>query len=150
MKSTIYFLIFGILLQLTNVRAQEPVTMPLRFDHYYTYDQVVSAMKLLNKTYPELTNLEIVGKSDEGRDIYLITINNKATGAPSEKPGVYVDGNIHGNEIQASEVCLYLANRLLENFGKNEKLTEVINKNAWYILPCVNVDGRFHFFTDRQ
>jgi hypothetical protein len=148
MKSTIYFLILGVLLQLTDLLAQEPVTMPLRFDHYYTYDQVVSAMKLLNKTYPELTNLEIVGKSEEGRDIYLITINNKATGAPSEKPGVYVDGNIHGNEIQASEVCLYLANRLLENFGKNEKLTEVINKNAWYILPCVNVDGRFHFFTD--
>ena len=148
MKSIIYFLILPVLFLFTDVKAQEPVTMPLRFDHYYTYDQIVSAMKLLNKTYPELTNLEIVGKSEEGRDIYLITINNKATGAASEKPGVYVDGNIHGNEIQASEVCLYLANRLLENFGKNEKLTEVINKNAWYILPCVNVDGRVHFFAD--
>jgi len=102
----------------------------------------------LNKTYPELTTLEVVGKSEEGREIYVITINNKATGAPFDKPGVYIDGNIHGNEIQASEVCLYLANRLLENFGKNEKITEVINKNTWYILPCVNVDGRAHFFTD--
>lgn len=141
-------MILPVLFLITNVQAQEPITMPLRFDHYYTYDQLVSAMKLLNKTYPELTNLEIVGKSDEGRDIYLITINNKATGVPSAKPGVYVDGNIHGNEIQASEVCLYLANRLLENFGKNEKLTEVVNKNSWYILPCVNVDGRVHFFSD--
>lgn len=148
MKHTLYFLIVLVIFLFSNVQAQEPVTIPLRFDHYYTYDQIVSAMKMLNKTYPELTNLEIVGKSDEGRDIYLITINNKATGASSEKPGVYVDGNIHGNEIQASEVCLYLANRLLENFGKNDKITEVVNKNAWYILPCVNVDGRVHFFTD--
>jgi hypothetical protein len=148
MKHTLYFLIVLVIFLFSNVQAQEPVTIPLRFDHYYTYGQIVSAMKMLNKTYPELTNLEIVGKSDEGRDIYLITINNKATGASSEKPGVYVDGNIHGNEIQASEVCLYLANRLLENFGKNDKITEVVNKNAWYILPCVNVDGRVHFFTD--
>jgi hypothetical protein len=148
MKRSLYFIIFLVLSLYIDGQAQEPVTMPLRFDHYYTYDQIVSAMKLLNKTYPDLTNLEIVGKSEEGRDIYLITINNKATGTPSEKPGVYVDGNIHGNEIQASEVCLYLASRLLENFGKNENITEVINKNAWFILPCVNVDGRFHFFAD--
>jgi hypothetical protein len=148
MKRSLYFLIIPVLFLFVNAYSQEPVTLPLRFDHYYTYDQLVSALKLLNKTYPELTNLEIVGKSEEGRDIYLITINNKTTGVSSEKPGVYVDGNIHGNEIQASEVCLYLANRLLENFGKNEKITEAINKNAWYILPCVNVDGRFHFFAD--
>jgi hypothetical protein len=148
MKRKIYFLLLPVLLIFTNGQSQDPITMPLRFDHYYSYDQIVSAMKLLNKTYPDLTNLEVVGKSEEGRDIYLITINNKATGAPLDKPGVYVDGNIHGNEIQASEVCLYLASRLLENFGKNEKITEVINKNSWYILPCVNVDGRFHFFKD--
>jgi hypothetical protein len=148
MKRTLYFLTVLALSLFSDIQAQEPVAMPLRFDHYYTYDQMVSALKMLNKTYPELTNLEVVGKSEEGRDIYLITINNKATGASSEKPGVYVDGNIHGNEIQAAEVCLYLANRLLENFGKNDKITEVINKNAWYILPCVNVDGRAHFFKD--
>jgi hypothetical protein len=148
MKRTLYILIILVATLFLNVQAQESSTLPLSFDHYYTYDQLVSAMKLLNKAYPELTNLEIVGKSEEGRDIYLITINNKATGASSEKPGVYVDGNIHGNEIQASEVCLYLANRLLENFGKNDKLTAVVNKNAWYILPCVNVDGRAHFFSD--
>jgi hypothetical protein len=148
MKYKIYFPVLFLLALFINVQAQDQLTMPLRFDRYYTYDQMVEALKLLNKTYPDLTTLEVVGKSDEGRDIYVITINNKATGAASEKPGVYVDGNIHGNEIQASEVCLYLANRLLQNFGKNDKITEVIDKNAWYILPCVNVDGRYHFFKD--
>jgi hypothetical protein len=148
MKRSIYLLIVLVASLFMKAQAQNTETLPLRFDHYYTYDQMVSALKLLNKSYPDLTSLEVVGKSEEGRDIYLITINNKATGTASEKPGVYVDGNIHGNEIQASEVCLYLANRLLENFGKNEKLTEIINKNAWYILPCVNVDGRYHFFAD--
>src|SRR5665811_909270 len=75
------------------------IEVPLRFDRYYSYDEVNEALKVLNKAYPELTKIEIVGKSEEGREIYALTINNLKTGEASTKPGVYVDGNIHGNEI---------------------------------------------------
>lgn len=126
------------------------IEVPLRFDRYYTYEEVVTALKLLNSTYPSLTKLDMIGKSEEGREIYALTINNPKTGDPLSKPGVYVDGNIHGNEIQAGEVCLYFANLLLTKYGENEKITKVVDKNAYYILPVVNVDGRAHFFNDGQ
>ncbi|MDF1561155.1 MAG: M14 family metallopeptidase [Bacteroidales bacterium] len=129
------------------IQAQE-VKVPLRFDFYYSYEQVVDALKALNKAYPELTSLDQVGKSEEGRIIWALTINNPKTGDPMSKPGVYADGNIHGNEIQAGEVCLYLANRLLTNYGKLKEITEVVDRNAFYIIPVVNVDGRAHFFED--
>ncbi|HWR99469.1 MAG TPA: M14 family metallopeptidase, partial [Prolixibacteraceae bacterium] len=87
---------------------------------------------------------------EEGRDIYGLTINNPKTGEALSKPGVYVDGNIHGNEIQAGEVCLYFANMLLTRYGENDKITKVVDKNAYYIIPVVNVDGRAHFFLDAQ
>lgn len=35
-----------------------------------------------------------------------------------------MEGNIHGNEIQAGEVCLYYANMLLTKYGENDKVTE--------------------------
>ena len=126
------------------------IEIPLRFDRYYTYEDVVEALKLLHSTFPQLTKLDLVGKSEEGREIYALTINNPKTGEPLSKPGVYVDGNIHGNEIQAGEVCLYFANMLLTKYGENEKITKVLDKNAYYILPVVNVDGRAHFFNDPQ
>ncbi len=129
------------------IQAQE-VKVPLRFDFYYSYEQVVDALKALNKAYPGLTSLDQVGKSEEGRIIWALTINNPKTGDPMSKPGVYADGNIHGNEIQAGEVCLYLANRLLTNYGKLKEITEVVDRNAFYIIPVVNVDGRAHFFED--
>lgn len=122
------------------------IEVPLRFDRYYNYDEVNEALKVLNKAYPELTKLDVVGKSEEGREIYALTINNPKTGSELEKPGVYVDGNIHGNEVQAGEVCLYYANMLLTKYGENEKITKVVDRNAHYIIPVVNVDGRFHFF----
>ena len=124
------------------------ITVPLRFDHYYTYDQVVQAMKALNKAYPGLTTLEMIGKSEEDRGVWAMTINNPKTGDPLGKPGVYVDGNIHGNEIQAAEVALYFMQYILENYGKNEQVTKIVDKNAYYVIPVVNVDGRYHFFAD--
>lgn len=124
------------------------IEVPLRFDRYYNYEEVYQALKELNKAFPELTKLDVVGKSEEGREIYALTINNPKTGDELSKPGVYVDGNIHGNEIQAGEVCLYYANMLLTKYGENEKITKAVDRNAHYIIPVVNVDGRYHFFED--
>ncbi|UCE40542.1 MAG: hypothetical protein JSV17_13955 [Candidatus Aminicenantes bacterium] len=123
-------------------------TLPLRFDHYYTLDQVHEALKLLNETYPDLTTLDIAGKSEEGRFIYVMTLNNPKTGRALDKPGIWVDGNIHGNEIQGGEICLYTMDYLLGNYGKNKEITELVDKKCFYFCPVVNPDGRYHFFAD--
>lgn len=147
----IYTLLTICLLTFTVVAENKnKIEIPLRFDRYYTYEDVVEALKLLHATYPQLTQLDLVGKSEEGREIYALTINNPKTGEQLSKPGVYVDGNIHGNEIQAGEVCLYFANMLLTKYDENEKIKKVVDKNAYYIIPVVNVDGRAHFFKDAQ
>jgi hypothetical protein len=148
MRSKRTFVITAVMALAIMVSQAQEVKVPLRFDFYYSYEKVVEALKALHSAYPEMTSLDQVGKSEEGRVIWALTINNPATGEPLTKPGVYVDGNIHGNEIQAGEVCLYLANRLLTNYGKLEEITRVVDRNVFYIIPVVNVDGRAHFFAD--
>jgi hypothetical protein len=128
--------------------ASQPVLVPLRFDRYYTYEQVGEALRALHTAFPQLTTVDVVGRSEEGRDIWAMTVNNPKTGAALDKPGVYVDGNIHGNEIQACEVCLAVLNRLLTGYGQNEQITKLVDRNAYYVIPVVNVDGRYHFFSD--
>lgn len=150
MKKLYILFIFCLLTFAVVAENKGKIEIPLRFDRYYTYEDVVEALKLLHSTFPKMTKLDLVGKSEEGREIYALTINNPATGEALTKPGVYVDGNIHGNEVQAGEVCLYFANMLLTKYGENEKITKVVDKNAYYILPVVNVDGRAHFFKDAQ
>jgi hypothetical protein len=141
--------LFLLLTGFFRISAQnQPVEIPLRFDHYYTYEQVNDALKALNKAYPKLTQLVLVGKSDEGREIWSITVNNPATGPENDKPALYLDGNIHGNEIQATEVCLYYINYLLTNYGKLARVTETVDRTVLYCIPTVNVDGRYHWFAD--
>jgi len=126
----------------------DTISVPLRFDRYYSYEQVVEALKSLNAAFPDFTKLDLVGRSEENREIWAMTLNNPKTGAPLSKPGVYLDGNIHGNEIQAGEVCLYFLNALLTGYGRNESITRLVDRNAYYVIPVVNVDGRYHFFHD--
>lgn len=121
------------------------INVPLRFDRYHSLEETLEAMKALNRAYPELTKTVMVGKSEEGREIWALEINNPATGPHLEKPGVYVDGNIHGNEIQATEVVLYLADYLLKHYGKIPEITRAVDRNAFYLVPVVNADGRYHF-----
>lgn len=147
MKSS-YILLFLLYPLFSAFASGGNVQYPLRFDRYYSYEEVNEALELLHEKHPSLTTLEKVGLSDEGRAIYALTISNPATGKAEDKPGIYVDGNIHGNEIQAGEVCLYLANYLLTKYESNQQIKQLIDRVSFYILPVVNVDGRWHFFND--
>ncbi|UCC44737.1 MAG: hypothetical protein JSU65_02070 [Candidatus Zixiibacteriota bacterium] len=120
----------------------------LTFDHYYDGPAVLEALQYLNRTYSDYTELRSIGQSEEGRDIWLFTINNPVTGRDTDKPGIYVDGTIHGNEIQAAEVCLYVANYLLTSYDTIPAIKELVDNRSFYIIPIVNVDNRARFFED--
>jgi hypothetical protein len=133
----------------STLPAQKPApTVPLRFDQYYSLDEVYQALEALHKAYPQLTTLETVGKSEEGRPIMAMTVNNPKTGAALDKPAMYVDGNMHGNEIQGGDISLYLLDYLLGGYGKNPEVTALVDRACFYVIPVVNVDGRHHFFAD--
>jgi hypothetical protein len=135
----------AILLPLAAVQAAK---VQLTFDHFYDGPAVIDALNKLHKAYPDLTELRSIGKSEEGRDIWLLTITNQATGKDTEKPGIYVDGTIHGNEIQATEVCLYLASYLLNGYDSIPVIKNLVDNRTFYIVTVVNVDSRWRFFSD--
>ena len=144
-KMTILMLVIGGVLTATAAAADKPA---FAWDHYFDQEEVTEVLKKLHKAYPRLTELESIGKSSEGREIWAMTINNPETGDALSKPAMYVDGAIHGNEIQATEVCLYTAWQLLDKYGVWERITELVDRTAFYIIPTVNVDSRARFFTD--
>ena len=123
--------------------AQADETMVnLAFNRYYDHAELGDALRRLHEAFPELTRLESVGFSYQGRELWLMTISNPATGPELRKPAIYIDGNVHGNEVQASEVCLYALWYLLENYGDNERVAALVDRAVFYVLPSVNPDGR--------
>ncbi|MCP4567234.1 MAG: hypothetical protein GY841_06615, partial [FCB group bacterium] len=148
MKTKLKFLIAVLFIGVFLSTAAIAGDFKLTFDQFYDNPAVGEALQKLHKAYPGLTKFDVIGQSEEGRDIWLFTINNAKTGKDTDKPGVYVDGTIHGNEIQATEVCLYLASYLLYNYDLIPKIKELVDSRAFYIIPIVNIDNRARFFTD--
>src|SRR2546428_1979279 len=83
----------------TSAWLYPPGAMPLlTFDHLYGYDELTAALRELADSRPELMTVESVGRSFEGREIWLATVTNRATGPHAEKPAVWVSANIHSVE----------------------------------------------------
>jgi murein tripeptide amidase MpaA len=114
---------------------------PVRFDTYYRYDALTRLLHAYAEEYPHLVRIQSIGKSYEGRDIWLLTITNFATGADNEKPALWVDGNIHASEVSPSTACLYLIHRLVQEYGSHPAITHCLDSRVFYICPRVNPDG---------
>ena len=122
------------------VESQEPPF--ITFDHYHTLAEIEEYLGAVAAYYPSLVTLHEIGRSREERPIWAVDVNNPATGPATEKPGFYVDGNIHGGEVLAGEGALAFLARLLSGYGADQTLTELVDTRAFYIVPIVNPDGR--------
>lgn len=113
----------------------------VRFDKYYRYEDLTRILHGLAEEFPHLIRIESIGKSYEGRDIWLMTVTCFATGSDREKPALWVDANIHATELAPSSVCLYLLQTLVTGYGTNPDITRCLDTRTFYICPRVNPDG---------
>jgi len=126
--------------------APEDPKVPIAWNRFYDAEGLTRLMRQLHVAYPELTEMVMIGKSFEGREIWAIEITNPEAGPKLSKPAMYIDGNIHGNEVQASETVLYTAWYLLEMYGKVEGATKLVDERVFYLVPTINPDGRDWWF----
>ncbi|MCC6194229.1 MAG: carboxypeptidase, partial [Burkholderiales bacterium] len=93
------------------------------------------------REHPDFVQVESIGRSHEGRDIWVVTVTNGRTGLAAEKPAFWVDGNIHATEVAASAANLYFLHTLLGQYGKDDEITRALDTRAFYICPRINPDG---------
>jgi len=113
----------------------------IQFDRFYRYDDLTRILQGFMTEHPELVRVESIGKSYEGRDIWLVTVTHFATGEDKDKPAFWVDGNIHATELSASAACLRLVHKLVADYGTNADITHLLDTRAFYVCPRVNPDG---------
>jgi len=114
---------------------------PISWKRYYTVDEKNRIMRDLQAKYPNLADLQSIGKSRQGRDQMLLTLTDKSTGAHTAKPAMWVDGAIHGNEINGVTCSLYTAWYLLTRYDYDPVIHDLLGRVTFYILPGLNVDA---------
>ena len=125
--------------------SERPFRVRLDFNRWHDVAELQADMKTLEKAYPKFLKYIVLGKSYAGRDIAGIVVNNPDTGPDTAKAAMYIEANIHGNEIQGGEICIYTIWYLMENYGRIDRITKLVDERAFYIVPTVNPDGRDYF-----
>jgi murein tripeptide amidase MpaA len=124
-----------------------------RFDEFYRHAELTQLLRDYAQARPDLVSLRSIGKSFEGRDIWLATLTNVHTGADTDKPALWADGNIHAAELTASTACLYWLHFLVTNHGADgdtgRRVTDLLDTRAVYIVPRLNPDGAELALADR-
>jgi hypothetical protein len=115
------------------------------WNRYYTYEGVTTIARKLEEAHPDLVRVYSIGKSYEGRDILVLEVSDFRVGRSEEKPGFYIDGNIHSNEIQGAEFGLYTAWYLAESASDNKFIGELLKDKVFYIVPTINPDARNNY-----
>lgn len=107
---------------------------------YSNYESVTTDLKSWAKSHKNICSLSSLGKSIEGREIWALKISDNPTKTENE-PAVLLDGAHHAREWTTIEVPLAIIQTLLEGYGKDERLTRLVNEREIWIVPLVNPDG---------
>ena len=123
-------------------------TLPLTWDRWLDHDEISERLRLMERTWPQFLTLQSAGMSYGGREMWVMTINNPETGDEMDKAAMYIEANVHGNEIQGAEVTLYTIWYLMENYGRIEEITRLVDERVFHLVPSVNPDGRDYFLDE--
>jgi hypothetical protein len=121
---------------------------PINWKQYYSHAEKTKLMQGLQKQYSALADISSIGRSRMGRDQWMLTITARSTGAPESKPAMWVDGAIHGNEINGVTCSLYLAWYLLTRYDYDPYVHNLVDTRTFYILPGLNVDANDSYATE--
>jgi hypothetical protein len=120
-------------------------TVEIAWNRYYDWKQIGDICQRLAAAHPNTIHIGSIGKSVEGRELFLLTVTDFTSGVDDKKPAMYIDGNIHSNEIQGAEVALYTAWYLAENQSAIPWITALLQQRTFYIVPTINPDARDFF-----
>lgn len=111
------------------------------WNRYYSNNETNIIMQHYARKYPDLTNLYSIGKSFKGVDLMVMEVTNFRIKPADQKPGFYVDGNIHSGELTGSAVTLYMMGYLLDRYGEDTEVTLLLDTRTFYLRPKFNPDG---------
>ena len=121
---------------------------------YHTYAQMVAELDSLQALYPGLMATSIIGSGwgasyaaenlpaylDFDHDIWAVKLSANVSQTEDE-PAFYFVGDHHAREPLSTEVCLGIMNYLLQNYGTDPVVTQIMNTSEVWVIPLINPDG---------
>lgn len=108
---------------------------------YHTYEETGHFLDSMHTEYPAITTDSVtIGYSLENRSIWAFKISDNPE-VDEDEPEMLYTGLHHAREPMTIEVLLYYITHLLENYGVDPEVTDLVNNNELWFVPVLNPDG---------
>jgi len=112
------------------------------WDRYPTYEVYIHMMYDFAANYPDISRLETIGYSQNGKEILVLKITNNPDEDEDEPEFLYT-GQMHGSEIPSFVLLLRLTDYLLVNYSTDSQVANLIDNVEIWINPLANPDGTY-------
>nr|AMO02545.1 carboxypeptidase D [Tityus serrulatus] len=112
-----------------------------KYSSYLNYTELSEFLNKLNWQYPNITDVYSVGKSVQGKDLLVFKIARNVKYRDLGKPMFKYVANMHGNEALGRQLLVFLARNLVQNYGRDERVTRLIDSTDIHLMPSMNPDG---------
>jgi len=108
---------------------------------YETHKQMIGRLRRIEQRNPSIAQLGTIGTSVRGKPLVYLKLSGNVNSRSLLEPMMKYVGNMHGNEVVSRQVLIYLAEYLAGGYGRDPRITRLINNTEIYILPTLNPDG---------
>ncbi|MDR2010825.1 MAG: PKD domain-containing protein [Bacteroidales bacterium] len=119
------------------------VTEMQNWNKYPSYEVYVEMMHKFATDFPDICKIDTIGYSMHGKLLLAVKISDNVNLDEAE-PEFFYTGQMHGDELLCSFLFLKLIDHLLNQYGHDEQVTDLINNLQIYINPLANPDGMYH------
>jgi hypothetical protein len=108
---------------------------------FLTLDEVALDLDAMLASFPNLITIRrSIGNSFEGREIWMVKISDNPDADEDETEVLYT-GLHHAREPQSMTTLIYFMWYLLENYGVDQAVKDLVDSRELYFVPVVNPDG---------
>jgi carboxypeptidase T len=120
---------------------------------YHTYAEMSAEVAAVAAAHPDIVQRFSIGKSYQGRQLWAAKVSDNVATDEAE-PEVLFDGLHHSDEHMGLEMTLHILHWLVDGYGTDTRITNIVNTREIWIVFAVNPDGaeadisggRFHYW----
>jgi subtilisin-like proprotein convertase family protein len=109
---------------------------------YHTYEELVADLDSIATAYPSICRLDSIGATVLGRGLWFMKISDNVNSEEDEPEFKYIS-TMHGDEVVGMEMCIYLIQYLVDNYGSDSLATFLVDETEIWIMPLMNPDGNY-------
>jgi hypothetical protein len=116
--------------------------LPSGRDSYRTLEDYNADLAALAEQRPDLVELfTLPHRSLDGREVFGVEIGKDVRGPDRGLPTFLMLGLHHAREWPSGEHAMEFAVDLVNNYGTDRRITDLVDRSRVVVVPVVNVDG---------